>query len=75
MKDARMAARRRLATYLAARASSLPRYVWDGIVLSLCGWVPGLPGLAVRALAYRLILRVRGLPAIESGVRLRRPED
>jgi acetyltransferase-like isoleucine patch superfamily enzyme len=65
----------RLATYVRARASSLPRYVWDGTVLSLCGWIPGLPGIAVRAVAYRLILRARGLPAIEPGVRLRRPED
>jgi acetyltransferase-like isoleucine patch superfamily enzyme len=70
-----MPLRRRLATYVGTRASSLPRYVWDGLVLSLCGWMPGLPGVALRALAYRLILRVRGLPAIESGVRLRRPED
>jgi acetyltransferase-like isoleucine patch superfamily enzyme len=71
----RMSLGGRLATYVRARASSLPRYVWDGTVLSLCGWMPGLPGVALRAIAYRLILRVRGLPAIEPGVRLRRPED
>jgi acetyltransferase-like isoleucine patch superfamily enzyme len=64
-----------LTTYVHTRASSVPRYVWNGLVMSAFGWMPGLPGIAARALAYRLILRARGLPAIETHVRLRRPED
>jgi acetyltransferase-like isoleucine patch superfamily enzyme len=64
-------------TYVHTRASSVPRYVWNGVVTSLVGWIPGLPGIAARAIAYRLILRAsaRGFAAIETRVRLRRPED
>ena len=61
--------------YIETRASSVWRYVWNGCVLAVFAWIPGLVGLGVRAVAYRLILRARGLPAIERGVRLRRPED
>lgn len=64
-----------LMTYVHTRASSVPRYVWNGLVMSLFAWMPGLPGIAARAIAYRLILRARGLPAIETHVRVRRPED
>ena len=35
------------------------------------GWVPGLVGIVLRALFYRLILRMEGVAAIEAGVRLR----
>lgn len=66
---------KRMAMYVETRASSVWRYLWNGLVLALFAWIPGLPGLALRAVAYRLILRVRGFPAIERGVRLRRPED
>ena len=70
-----MGMRRRVSAYIRTRASTVPRYLWNGLVLTLCAWVPGLAGIALRAVAYRLILRARGLPAIERGVRLRRPED
>jgi acetyltransferase-like isoleucine patch superfamily enzyme len=66
---------RRITAYIRTRASTLPRYLWNGLILTLCAWVPGLVGIALRAVAYRLIIRARGLPAIERGVRLRRPED
>ncbi len=56
--------------YLERQASSLPRYVLEGFVTGLCGGVPGIAGIALRALAYRLILRMDGPAAIESGVRL-----
>lgn len=39
--------------------------------MSLVGWIPTLLGIGIRAVAYRLILRMDGLAAIESGVRLR----
>jgi carbonic anhydrase/acetyltransferase-like protein (isoleucine patch superfamily) len=64
-----------LSTYVHTRASSVPRYVWNGLMMSLFAWIPGVVGIGVRAIAYRLILRARGLPAIETRVRLRRPED
>ncbi len=46
------------------------RYVLEQSLQSLCGWVPTVVGIAVRAIAYRLILRMDGLAAIEAGVRL-----
>ncbi len=60
---------------LRPRARAVPRYAWNGLVMSLFAWIPGVPGIAARAIAYRLILRARGLPAIESHVRVRRPGD
>jgi acetyltransferase-like isoleucine patch superfamily enzyme len=40
-------------------------------ILAMFGWVPTILGIAARAVAYRLILRMNGIAAIESGVRLR----
>ena len=40
----------------------------------LAGWVPSLPGLGLRAILYRLILRMDGWAAIENGVRLRQAD-
>lgn len=37
----------------------------------LLGWVPTVLGIGIRAVAYRLILRMDGVAAIENGVRLR----
>jgi acetyltransferase-like isoleucine patch superfamily enzyme len=60
-----------LALYLRRQASSLRRYVWEQTIMGLCGWVPTVVGIGLRALAYRLILSMEGLVAIENGVRLR----
>ena len=60
-----------LGLYLSRQASSLGRYVWEQLVLGLCGWVPTVAGIALRAVAYRLIMRLDGLVAIERGVRIR----
>jgi acetyltransferase-like isoleucine patch superfamily enzyme len=57
--------------YLSRQATSLARYVWEQVITSLLGWIPTVLGVAVRALAYRLILRMKGLVAIERGVRIR----
>ena len=35
------------------------------------GWVPSVVGIGLRAVAYRLIMRLEGLVAIENGVRVR----
>ncbi len=37
----------------------------------LAGWIPTILGIGIRALLYRGILHMRGLAAIENGVRLR----
>ncbi len=47
------------------------RYLWEQFWLTLCGWIPTILGVAIRAVIYRLILKMNGLAAIESGVRLR----
>jgi acetyltransferase-like isoleucine patch superfamily enzyme len=56
--------------YVHNQASSLKRYALQETVLSLCGWVPSLPGIAVRALAYKLIMRADGFPAVGRRVRV-----
>ena len=60
-----------LRLYLSRQASSLGRYVWEQAILALCGWVPTVLGIALRALVYRLILKSEGTVAIERGVRIR----
>jgi acetyltransferase-like isoleucine patch superfamily enzyme len=60
-----------LRLYLARQASSLGRYAWEQLILSLFGWVPTVVGVGLRALAYRLIMHLEGIVAIERGVRIR----
>jgi acetyltransferase-like isoleucine patch superfamily enzyme len=60
-----------LRLYLSRQASSLGRYIWEQTVLSLFGWIPTVVGIALRAAAYSLIMRLGGLVAIEKGVRIR----
>jgi acetyltransferase-like isoleucine patch superfamily enzyme len=60
-----------LRLYLSRQASSLGRYVWEQAILTLCGWVPTVVGIALRAVAYRLIMKLEGIVAIEKGVRIR----
>ncbi len=57
--------------YLNRQAQGWGRYVLEQVVLGLFGWIPTLLGIAVRSAAYRLILDMEGLAAIEPGVRLR----
>lgn len=61
--------------YLNAQSTSLPRYILEQTVMGLLGWVPGLPGIGLRALGYKLILHSEGLPLVESGVRLAQPAN
>jgi len=57
--------------YLDRQASSLFRYFLEQTMLFLFGWIPTIIGIGLRSLFYRLILRMEGLAAIESRVRLR----
>jgi acetyltransferase-like isoleucine patch superfamily enzyme len=61
----------RLTYYVRGQASGWGDYLVQGLVTTVFGGWPGLPGIAARALAYRLILRMDGVAAIEPGVRLR----
>lgn len=47
------------------------RYILEQILYLLAGWAPTVAGIALRALLYRLILRMDGIAAIENGVRIR----
>ncbi|MBN2319789.1 MAG: acyltransferase [Acidobacteria bacterium] len=53
------------------QASGTARYLWEQTVLGLFGWIPTPAGIALRAFAYRLILKINGLAAIDRGVRIR----
>jgi acetyltransferase-like isoleucine patch superfamily enzyme len=60
-----------LRLYLSRQAASPWRYVLESAVVGLTGWIPTPVGMAVRALSYRVILRMSGIAAIERGVRIR----
>lgn len=57
--------------YVGRQAASPVRYVVEQFLFACLGWVPTIVGIGLRAVAYRLILHMQGLAAIESGVRLR----
>lgn len=61
----------RLRLYLSRQASSLTRYISEQVVQSICGWIPGLVGIGLRALVYRMLMHIDGIVAIEDGVRIR----
>lgn len=61
----------RLLYYIRGQAPSVGEYLLQGLLTTLFGGVPGLPGIALRGVFYRAMLRMDGLAAIESGVRLR----
>jgi len=75
--DARPSRRFRdsLGFYVRAHSTSPGAYILEQLTYALCSWIPGLPGVAVRGLAYRLILRSRGWAAIEPGVRICQPRN
>lgn len=60
-----------IALYVRRQAANLWRYVLEQTLFLLIGWVPTIVGIALRGLLYRLILQMRGVAAIDSGVRLR----
>lgn len=57
--------------YLDRQASSIFRYILEQLLYFLFGWIPTIIGVGLRGLFYRLILRMEGVAAIESRVRLR----
>jgi acetyltransferase-like isoleucine patch superfamily enzyme len=57
--------------YIRRQASSPARYILEQAVTEAFGWMPSIVGIACRAMVYRSILRMKGLAAIEKGVRIR----
>jgi acetyltransferase-like isoleucine patch superfamily enzyme len=70
-----MNALRSLGFYLRNKVSSPWHYVAGETLQGLIGWVPGIIGVGLRAVAYKSFLRSSGLPAIEDHVRINRSED
>jgi len=60
-----------LSLYLSRQATSLGRYAWEQLLTGVFGWIPSVVGIGLRAFAYRLIMQLEGVVAIENGVRLR----
>jgi acetyltransferase-like isoleucine patch superfamily enzyme len=60
-----------LALYLSRQADSPLHYLWEQALQALVGWLPTVVGIGLRAVIYRLMLKMEGLAAIEPGVRLR----
>ncbi len=60
-----------LRLYLNRQAASPLRYLLEESVTFAAGWVPTIAGIGLRAVLYRLILKMDGWAAIERGVRLR----
>jgi acetyltransferase-like isoleucine patch superfamily enzyme len=65
----------RVRAYIQTQSSSPMTYVRQELVTGLLGWVPSLPGIALRGLGYRLIVEADGSPAIEQSVRMRFAEN
>lgn len=61
----------RLQLYLNRQASSLPRYALEQTLQFLFGGIPSIIGIGVRAIAYRAMMHLDGIVAIESNVRIR----
>jgi acetyltransferase-like isoleucine patch superfamily enzyme len=61
----------RLGYYIRGQAPGLGAYLKQGVLTTLLGGLPGLVGIASRAVGYRLILEMNGFAAIERDVRIR----
>ncbi|NLT73293.1 MAG: acyltransferase [Chloroflexi bacterium] len=57
--------------YIRRQSGGVGWYALEQLLQSLAGWIPSILGIAVRAVLYRLMLRMDGWAAIERGVRLR----
>jgi acetyltransferase-like isoleucine patch superfamily enzyme len=57
--------------YVNGQAAGWVDYVVQGLVTTVLSGIPGLLGIALRSMGYRLIMRLEGIPAIESHVRVR----
>jgi acetyltransferase-like isoleucine patch superfamily enzyme len=60
-----------LKLYINRQSDGLGRYLIEQIIFIMVGWVPTVVGIGLRAIFYRIILKMRGVAAIENGVRLR----
>ncbi len=73
LKDSKLT--ERLSYYVHGQAPGLWDYLVQGLFTTLLGGIPGPPGILLRGIIYKLILRADGFVAIESGVRLRQARN
>lgn len=64
-----------LRAYIATQSSGTWSYIKQETLTGMFGWVPSLPGIVLRGVAYRALLDVEGTVAIEQSVRLRHAEN
>ena len=57
--------------YLSRQADLVGRYLLEQSLMFLFGWVPTVVGIGLRAVFYRLMMKMDGTAAIERNVRLR----
>ncbi|HEY75930.1 MAG TPA: acyltransferase [Thermoflexia bacterium] len=65
----------RLRYYLRGQSTGIGRYVLEQTLYFFLRGLPGLVGIGLRSLAYRLILHSDGPPVIEDHVRLAQPAN
>ena len=61
--------------YLNTQSTSLPRYLLEQTLFLFLRGIPGLVGIGLRGLAYKLILKCEGLAIAEDQVRLCQPAN
>jgi len=61
--------------YFYVHSTSLPRYGLEQILFACLSWIPSLPGIALRALGYKLLLKSKGFQVFEESVSIKRPGD
>jgi acetyltransferase-like isoleucine patch superfamily enzyme len=66
-----VSARSQLNLYLSRQARHPGRYLLEQTLQMLAGWAPTVVGIGLRAVLYRLMLKMDGIAAIEKNVRLR----
>lgn len=69
------AQRGRLRYYLDAQSTGIGRYVLEQALFFFLRGLPGLLGIGLRGVFYRLILKSQGTPVIEEHVRLCQPAN
>ena len=60
-----------LQLYIHRQARSWWRYILEQTIFLLIGWIPTIVGIGLRAVIYRLIMKMDGVSTIEAGVRIR----
>jgi acetyltransferase-like isoleucine patch superfamily enzyme len=60
-----------LRLYIESQSANWMLYIWEQSILTFLGWIPTVAGIGIRSLAYRLILSMEGISAIEERVRMR----